>query len=605
MTRGFVRLSQVVLIAALVTFVLASASSGRVTGNARVAALRLGEVPPNHHSMVDCNGWSPQYRSVKQSMQMLCVDPISVANGTAHRFNDNGWYIGHDEPSTKFISSAHGSGNHFTYYMKLAKDPSQAPKVNGLVTDYAELSVAPWFGLPICDANSYPQNPCTPDSDTNSGGITDPHSAGSAFMELQFYAPGFGPWIDGPSCDPTRYCAALNIDSLMCTNGFSFCNPNCEEPVNFAWIQRDGIPAGPPSPQEADESTFSPNNETLMMNQGDSLQVSVSDSPSGVTILIKDLTTGQTGTMVASAANGFMNTDINTCGGTPFNFHAEYDTASQPNQVPWAALEGGVLMEDELGHFESCDSVTSQLGISGDPQTYQECVGGNERNNRVTKGQGEGPCSFSTAICQGATTEGGVACPSNSFISGLPCEFGDAICIPAGPRPVEVNGQTSTWSWPIAGCEDNYFQNGDLDFDGVSYINDWPDGSSHYPSSFVYAGPFDGNGHTYPNIQFETDIGGSEIDCNTSTGAGCTALPHGASFYPFWTIGVQSNPTGFPSAPAAGTCLWNFGNDIAGVTTQDFGKNLEYGTSNVARYGGTLISPVMSNPQLDPKCKGA
>ena len=51
--------------------------------------------------------------------------------------------------------------------------------------------------MPICDPKSYPQNPCTPDSDTNSGLISDPNAAGSAFMELQFYPPGFTPaWTD-------------------------------------------------------------------------------------------------------------------------------------------------------------------------------------------------------------------------------------------------------------------------------------------------------------------------------------------------------------------------------------------------------------------------
>ena len=32
--------------------------------------------------------------------------------------------------------------------------------------------------------------------------------------------------------------------------------------------------------------------------------------------------------MTASAANGFMNTNINNCDGTPYTFHAEYSTAS-------------------------------------------------------------------------------------------------------------------------------------------------------------------------------------------------------------------------------------------------------------------------------------
>ena len=69
----------------------------------------------------------------------------------------------------KFISSRPGSGNTMTYVMKLSRDPKAPPTANGKVVDYAQLSLAPWFGLPICDPKSYPQNPCTPDSDTNSG----------------------------------------------------------------------------------------------------------------------------------------------------------------------------------------------------------------------------------------------------------------------------------------------------------------------------------------------------------------------------------------------------------------------------------------------------
>ena len=64
--------------------------------------------------------------------------------------------------------------------------------------------------------------------------------------------------------------------------------------------------------------------------------------------------------MTASAANGFMNTNIADCTGTPFTFHAEYSTAKQQNQVPWAALEGGVLMQQEIGHSEVCNSVKNQ-----------------------------------------------------------------------------------------------------------------------------------------------------------------------------------------------------------------------------------------------------
>ena len=38
-----------------------------------------------------------------------------------------------------------------TYLQKIPVDPRKAPTASGSVTDYGELSVAPWFGLPICD----------------------------------------------------------------------------------------------------------------------------------------------------------------------------------------------------------------------------------------------------------------------------------------------------------------------------------------------------------------------------------------------------------------------------------------------------------------------
>ena len=112
--------------------------------------------------------------------------------------------------------------------------------------------------------------------------------------------------------------------------------------------------------------------------------------------------------MVASASNGFMNTNVNTCDGTPHTFHAEYATAAQQNQVPWAALEGGVLMQQEIGHAESCNSVAHNFPLSEfgggftDNNVFQTCMGGSEGKHAV----GEGPCNATTGVCQHATTEG-------------------------------------------------------------------------------------------------------------------------------------------------------------------------------------------------------
>ena len=464
------------------------------------------------------------------------------------------------------------------------------------MSDYAELSPAPWFGLPICDPDSYPQNPCAPDSDTNLGAISNPSDAGSAFMELQFYPPGDAPFVEAPSCDATHWCAALTIDSLEAKFNFVDLNPACEEPVNFAFLQRNGVPAGPPSPQLADLRTFTPNSQTLLMNPGDTVVTTIRDTSQGLLALVSDLNTRQSGYIVASGANGFMNTNYQTCAGTPFNFHPEYNTAKQQNQVPWAALEGGVLMEQEIGHFETCDSVTNSLPNDityGDGETFsdagmfQTCVGGSEAPSET----GEGPCNLNTGICQNPTTEGGGPCPSNNFTSGALCEFSDAACFRAGLRTVYDNGIPQMVSWPVAGCQDNYFQNGDLDFDGSSYIHDWPDGSPNHPTTFSYIGPFS-NGRSYPQIQFETDAPGSENDCDTISGSGCTVPPAGAAFYPFWTVG-----RGFPLG-----CSWNFGDVIPGRTVKQFGDDAEYGTPDTARYGGTLTSAVPPNPLANSFC---
>src|SRR5204863_3312572 len=53
------------------------------------------------------------------------------------------------------------------------------------------------------------------------------------------------------------------------------------EPVNFAFIQRNGVPAGPPSPQLSDLSTVTPNSQTLMMNPGDVIRTHMWDASIG------------------------------------------------------------------------------------------------------------------------------------------------------------------------------------------------------------------------------------------------------------------------------------------------------------------------------------
>jgi len=267
---------------------LACAIAGTVAA-ATGATSATQTVTSSKNNLLDCN---------VTVLQRLCTDPHGkLYDGHLSRFRDpkTGAYVGHDEPSVKFISSRPGSGNTMSYGMQLSRDPAKAPTASGSVTTYGELSVAPWFGLPICDPKSYPQNACAPLSDSNTG-LNTPTDAGSAFMELQFYPPGFAPFADSTSCSKTQWCSALNIDSLACNFNFVVCNNNCIEPVNFAFLQTNGVPSGPPAPQDPNVGTFFGNGHTLKMNSGDVLKVSLSD--------LRDSGTGRTAAATSRPRSG-------------------------------------------------------------------------------------------------------------------------------------------------------------------------------------------------------------------------------------------------------------------------------------------------------------
>jgi hypothetical protein len=594
----------------------ASTAATLAASAANKAAGSQGTVVPNKENELDCNGWSKEYRTVRHMAGMDCVDPISLAGGKANRFDDNGWYVGHDEPSVKFISSTPGSGNTMSYDMRIPVDPHAAPTVTASVTDYGELSPAPWFGLPMCDPDSYPQNPCTPDSDSNVG-LNEPNAAGSAFMELQLYPPGYTPFPDAPSCSVTKWCAALTIDSLECNFNFFTCNNNCEEPSNFAFLQTNGVPTGPPGPQLANVETFLPNSHTLLINQGDVIQLSITDPSKGFTATIHDQTTGQTGWMTASAHNGFMNTNLTTCNGNPYTFHAEYSTAKINNRVPWAALEGGVLMEQETGHSEVCSSLANNDpvlfgypdgSVFEDDNIYDTCMGGSDNEYG---GIGEGPCNVtslngdgspSTVFCQNAMTQGPygpTGCPTPDATADVHCEMADGFCLPQGARTYLVNGNPEP-GWSDANeCFANRFQNGDLDFDGVPYQKGtWPDGSPNHPTSFQYVGPFTANGQPYPSIQFETDISGSARLC-AENGQGCVVPPISAAFYPYWSLSPSSSALGSKQT----SCVWNFGANQPN-TINNFGGDKEYGGPDLSWFFGTNISKVYPNPEFSGACSG-
>jgi hypothetical protein len=454
---------------------------------------------------LDCNGYSRIQKPVKRNF--LCADMTGLHG---ERGEDNGHYIGHDEPSTQFLSSRPGSGNDVRWNITLPREHALP------ATQTFQNTATFWFSMAMCEPTSYPLHPCTPDSDRNppSSFSNDPSVAGSALLELQFYPPGFYPYLTQLSCDATHWCAAMTIDSLKCDPAAPTCNPNCTEPANFAFIQKDGVPTGPPGPASVTDATFTPNAKTLLMNQGDQLSITMHDTPSGVINAISDHTTGQRGYMVASATNGFQSLDVNTCAPTNFSFHPEFSTAKLHNVASWTFLQANIGVAYELGHFETADN-----------------------------------------------------------------DSDDAACFP-GPL--------------VPGC-----LNSDTDYDGNSYLPDWPDGTRNTASPALIHPPLSAssrdeaayNGerdrdytHPYAALMFQTEVLSTEANCQNN-GSGCTIPPPGAAFYPFYAQSGHGS-----------RCVLTFGNDIRGSTINDFGRDAEYGGPDLAWFFGTADGGIRPNP---------
>ena len=512
------------------------------------AAAQAG-VPPDAIGQIDCNGFSPIQQQLRPTA--ACADIRGLTGG---RFYDNGYYIGHDEPSIRFISNAPGSSADITYAERLGTDPSALPTVKhpgSDVTDFFELSLAPWLSMGVCDPNSFPQTACTPESDSNAPTATSP-GGGAAFVELQFYPPGFAPFIDSISCDNLHWCSALTIDSLECdTTGA--CNNDCVEPINAAFIQTNGVPTGPPSPQESNVASATPNGHTLLMNRGDVIVIHMFNAtlPGGqhaLKVTEVDQTTGKSGFMIASAANGFMNTSPVDCSGTPFNFQPEYSTAKPKTILPWGIGPYNINTEYEIGHFEPCKNVNGpqQLSFESFNDTYwSKCTGPYEKGREDPN-----------------------------------VEPDDSPCYPVG----DTHGATAPPNL-VTGCDVFFDSIGDLDFDGSPYRADWPTSTNAgtFPGSFAQVQPQTPGGG-YGRIQFVTDVSASEQNCDLTTGAGCTLPPPGpGNFYPYFTRAAY---------PGLG-CTWQFGNVQTGRT---FGGDAQYGSVTPSTIGA-FASPVISTPR--------
>jgi hypothetical protein len=485
-------------------------------------------------------------------------------------------YVGHDEPSAVFYSNVPGSGNHMTYSLRLPHDPPPNNPTKAGRSYQFELNGAIWFGMALCATQSYPEqvSTCTPDSDSN---IVDPavspkHS-GTAFVELQLYPPGWIPWptwqvaVGASGCDPTRWCAAMNVFSLAedPVAGTTL-NATCAartglEYVNFAFLSKDGRTTAPANPVDSTTATFTPDlGRDLLMNSGDNISVSMGDTPNGLRATISDRTTGATGSMTASAANGFGQVQYDpagtSCVNLPYDFHPMYSTSSEQTRVIWAAHTYNISFTSEVGHFENC---TGPNAIPATP------FGLDASGNPVT--------------CPAGNSEG---FGSNKS----PTDGDDDFCFP-GTEAMRIH---------INGCTDT-----NAGFDSLGYQPVWPDGNRGlHPESVLFSSPRTGPGDrvNYSRVAFEADLPRIETNtCDRTTGAGCTLIPTTdkgtpAAFYPFFS----AFQNGVPNAGIFGQCVWGFGNAMPGGNS--FGRNAQYGSllsSSYLIFGGGGASHLLIN----------
>ena len=512
-------------------------------------------------------GASPHIEFLKcnEPSGILCAEQKENPGG-------NEYYVGHDEPSLLFYSNVPGAGFNNVYRIRLPKDPPLLPKQDGSGGTWNfQLHPAFWFGMAMCDdqgnpnpggAPGRPNIPCAPDSDSNIYDSPNPaapdyigNHPGTAFMEMQFYPPGWlfsnSGVIDSDSA--TKWTAALNIDSFQSNdNTGQGNNPACVkftggEYVNFAYIQTDGVPfpAGSPSPLGPFVST---NDKTLRMNGGDELIVTIADTADGLKVTIQDLTTGQSGFMVASGANGFASvlwdpngTDCDfATHNLAHNFHPAYATSSEHTRVPGAAHSYNIAFSDEVGHFEYCSTVAQEGGAC-------TSLTGNDKRP---------PLAADDVGC---------------FDAGFAAAFG---------------------LLHLGGCTGS-----DVEFDGVPYRNDtWP-GSFKNPAQdalfhaqpVIFSSPLltDSSGHlaNFNRVAFETDLprveGFTTPPCqrhlanpaDKHPGQGCVNPPKGAAFYPFYSTRLD-----------ASGCQWQEGGPFIPGTLDDFGG------SSAAEFG-----PILAN----------
>jgi hypothetical protein len=332
----------------------------------------------------------------------------------------------------------------------------------------------------------------------------------------------------------------LNVDSLS-ENPLAGTklNATCAahtglEYVNFAYLTKSGKPQGPPNPISFDpiaSGTPDPS-KVAFLNPGDHYTVTLHDTAHGLQTIVDDTTSGTVGTMTASAANGFGQVKFaptgTSCTNIPYDFHPMYSTSSPATTVPWAAATYNVAIDTEIGHFDYCSKVDATTGSC----TGSEGVGANKE-------------------------------PTDSF--------DDVGCWPGSMSGlIKIGGCLAT----------------NIGYDGTSYQRDWPNGTADRPTPNIWSAPQTGAAYNvqYSNLAFNTDLPAIEQStvptCDGTTGANCTRVPPTdegvpANFYPYYS-----------TVNALGGCAFTIGQNVPGVSVNDFGKLAQYGSLLKVTYAG-------------------
>src|SRR5437899_4310040 len=200
------------------------------------------------------------------------------------------------------------------------------------------------------------------------------------------------------------------------------------ETFEFAFVTKNGVAHAPANPLDSTLATYTPDSSRdLFMSSGDRLQVSIHDTPEGVQTQINDLTSGESGSMTASPANGFAQFKYaptgNSCKAIPYDFHPMYSTSSEQTRVIWAAHSFNISFSDEIGHFDFCGGATpipsSEFGVdsSGNPVV---CPAGDTEGRRGDVEPTDGDDNFCFPASRSSLIQVAGCTDTNTGFDGLP-----------------------------------------------------------------------------------------------------------------------------------------------------------------------------------------